>query len=41
MPSDTDQGALRDILRHIELAERFTRAHTFETFRDDELHLYS
>ena len=37
MPSDTDHGVLRDILRHIELAERFTRGHTFETFNSDEL----
>jgi|SRR6516225_2401764 uncharacterized protein with HEPN domain len=41
MPSEAEQGALRDILRHIELAERFTRAHTFETFQSDELHLYA
>lgn len=41
MPSDTDRGVLRDILRHIELAERFTRCHTFETFNSDELHLYA
>src|SRR5258707_602810 len=41
MPSDTDRGVLRDILRHIELAERFTRGHTFETFNSDELHLYA
>jgi len=41
MPSDTDQGVLRDILRHIELAERFVRGHTFETFHGDELYLYA
>jgi uncharacterized protein with HEPN domain len=41
MLSDTDPGVLRDILRHIELAERFTRGHTFETFHSDELHLYA
>jgi uncharacterized protein with HEPN domain len=41
MPSDTDYGVLRDILRHIELAERFTRGYTFETFSSDELHLYA
>ena len=41
MPSDTDQGVLRDILRHIELAERFTRDLTFETFSSDELYLYA
>jgi uncharacterized protein with HEPN domain len=37
MPSEAEQGALRDILRHIDLAERFTRAHTAESFRSDEL----
>ena len=41
MPSEAEQGALRDILRHIDLAERFTRAHTAESFRSDELHLYA
>ena len=41
MPSDAEHGALRDILRHIELAERFTRGHTFESFQSDELHLYA
>ena len=41
MPSDAEQGALRDILRHIELAERFTEGHTFEHFQKDELHLYA
>jgi uncharacterized protein with HEPN domain len=41
MPSDTDQGVLRDILRHIKLAERFTHGLTLEAFRADELHLYA
>jgi len=41
MPSDTDKGVLRDILRHIELAERFVRGHTLETFHGDELYLYA
>jgi uncharacterized protein with HEPN domain len=41
MLSDTDRGVLGDILRHIELADRFLRGHTFETFRSDELHLYA
>jgi hypothetical protein len=41
MPSDAERAALRDILRHIDLAERFTRNHTFETFEIDELHLYA
>jgi uncharacterized protein with HEPN domain len=41
MPSDSDRGVLGDVLRHIEPAERFSRGHTFETFRNDELHLYA
>src|SRR5262245_56843908 len=41
MPSETEQGVLRDILRHIDLAERFTRGHTLESFQSDELHLYA
>jgi hypothetical protein len=27
MPSDAEHGVLRDLLRHIDLAERFTRSH--------------
>jgi uncharacterized protein with HEPN domain len=41
MPSEAEEGILRDILRHIDLAERFTRNHTFESFQNDELHLYA
>ena len=41
MPFEVEQGALRDILRHIELAERFTLGHTFESFKNDELHVYA
>src|SRR3954469_24717421 len=41
MPSEAEQGVLSDILRHIDLAERFTKCHTFETFQNDELHLYA
>jgi uncharacterized protein with HEPN domain len=41
MPSDSDRGVLVDILRHIDLAERFSHGHTLETFRSDELHLYA
>jgi uncharacterized protein with HEPN domain len=41
MPSDRDRGVLVDMLRHIDLAERFSRGHTLETFRSDELHLYA
>lgn len=41
MPSDADEGVLLDILRHIDLALRFTRGQTAETFQNDELHLYA
>ena len=41
MPFEREQGAVRDILRHIDLAERFTHGHTFESFQRDELHLYA
>lgn len=41
MPSEVEQSALRDILRQIDLAERFTEGHTSETFQLDELHLYA
>jgi uncharacterized protein with HEPN domain len=41
MPSEIDRAVRGDILRHIELAERFSRGHTFETFRSDELYLYA
>ena len=41
MPSDADEGVLRDIRRHIDLAERFTYGHTFESFQCDELYLYA
>jgi uncharacterized protein with HEPN domain len=41
MPSDAERNALRDILRHIDLAQRFTHSDTFESFQGDELHLYA
>jgi uncharacterized protein with HEPN domain len=41
MRSDADQGVLLDILHHIDLAERFTRGYTAESFRKDELHVYA
>jgi uncharacterized protein with HEPN domain len=41
MPSEVEQSALRDILRQIELAERFTKGHDFRSFQNDELHLYA
>ncbi len=41
MPSEAERNALRDVLHHIELAERFTQDYTFESFQHDELHLYA
>jgi uncharacterized protein with HEPN domain len=41
MPSEVEQSALRDILRQIELAERFAKGHHFQSFQNDELHLYA
>lgn len=41
MLSDREQKALRDILYHIELVERFTQNQTFENFQIDTLHLYA
>jgi hypothetical protein len=40
MPSERERTALRDILRNIDLAERFIEGQMFETFQSDELHLY-
>jgi uncharacterized protein with HEPN domain len=36
MRSEKESGALREILRNIELAEQFARGHTFETLQADE-----
>ena len=41
MPSDLQQGALSDILHHIDLAETFAKGQTFESFRDDVMRLYA
>jgi len=41
MPSEKESGALREILRNIELAEQFMRGHTFETLQADEKTLYA
>jgi uncharacterized protein with HEPN domain len=41
MPSDADQGVLLDMLRHIDLAERFVHGHTSESFQNDELYLFA
>jgi uncharacterized protein with HEPN domain len=37
MPSDTDSATLRDILYHIELAERFGQDRSFGRLRDDDM----
>lgn len=36
MLSEKERGYLRDILRHIALAEQFTQDLGYESFRDDE-----
>lgn len=41
MPSEKESGALRDILRHIDLAERFAHNHSYESLRDDLKTLYA
>src|SRR5437588_10355176 len=41
MPSEADRDTLQDILRHIDLAEQFTRGQDFESFQKNELHLYA
>jgi uncharacterized protein with HEPN domain len=41
MPSEKESGALRDILFHIDAAERFAHDQTFESLRDDLMRLYA
>ena len=41
MLSDREVGALRDIVYHIDMAERFAKGHTFESLRDDLMPLYA
>jgi uncharacterized protein with HEPN domain len=41
MLSDKEDGALRDMLHHIELAERFAQGRSFESLRDDLMPLYA
>jgi uncharacterized protein with HEPN domain len=41
MPSEKESGALRDILFHIDAAERFAHGQTFESLRDDLMRLYA
>jgi len=41
MRSDAEDGALRDILHHIELAQQFAGTGEFEKFRDDTMRVYA
>jgi phenylalanyl-tRNA synthetase beta subunit len=41
MLSEKESGALRDMLRHVDLAEQFARGHSFESLRDDLQALYA
>jgi uncharacterized protein with HEPN domain len=41
MPSDAEDGALRDILHHIDLAQQFTQDNDYETFHADTLRVYA
>jgi uncharacterized protein with HEPN domain len=41
MPSERENGALREILRNIKLAEQFTQGHSFVTLQSDEKTLYA
>ena len=37
MLSEAERGTLRDMLHHIEMAERFAQGRTFESLRDDDM----
>jgi uncharacterized protein with HEPN domain len=41
MRSERESGALRDMLRHIDLAEQFAHGHSYESLRDDLQALYA
>ena len=41
MLSETERGAIRDMLHHIDLAQRFVAHRTFESVRDDLMALYA
>jgi uncharacterized protein with HEPN domain len=41
MPSEKERGALRDMLRHIDLAEQFAHGHSYESLRDNLQALYA
>jgi uncharacterized protein with HEPN domain len=41
MLSEKERGALRDMLRHIDLAEQFAHGHNYESLRDNLQALYA
>ncbi|MEA2891184.1 MAG: hypothetical protein QOI05_1977 [Bradyrhizobium sp.] len=41
MLSEKERGALRDMLRHIDLAEQFSHGHSYESLRDNLQALYA
>ena len=41
MLSEMERGVLRDILRHIDMAEQFAQGRRFENLRDDLMALYA
>ena len=41
MPSNADSATLREILHHIDLAEKFGHGRNFENFRDNLMPLYA
>jgi uncharacterized protein with HEPN domain len=41
MRSETDSATLREMLHHIDLAERFGQGRSFESLRDDLMPLYA
>ncbi len=41
MPSDAEDGALRDILYHNDLAQRFAQGYDHESFSADTLRVYA
>jgi uncharacterized protein with HEPN domain len=41
MLSEKESGALRDMLRHIDLAEQFAHGHSYESLRDNLQALYA
>jgi uncharacterized protein with HEPN domain len=41
MLSEKESGVLRDMLFHVDAAERFAHGQTFESLRDDLMRLYA